>query len=69
MVYKKIQNKEGNYTDAQHTRFDVLEAHEAYTPQGINAAWDTFENLEAALEAYGLIYNPLPEGEKCQPNN
>lgn len=59
MVYKKIQNKEGNYKDEQNVRFIVLEAHEAWTPEGLNVGWDAVENLEAALALYGLTYDPL----------
>ena len=54
MVYKKIQNEKGDYKDANEVRFDVLEAHEAHTPQGLNVDWDEFESIDAALGAYGL---------------
>lgn len=60
MVYKKIQNEKGDYKDNQEVRYEVLEAHEAWTPQGKNVGWDFFENKEAALAAYGLTYEPLP---------
>jgi len=59
MVYKKVQNEEGNYIDAQQVRWDILEAHEAWTPQGKNVGWDAFESEEAAAQAYGLTYSPL----------
>lgn len=61
MVYKKIANEHGSYKDANEVRFDVLEAHEAHTPQGLNVGWDEFENMDAAIAAYGLTYEPLPE--------
>lgn len=61
MVYKKIQNPEGNYIDVQQTRWDILEVHEAWTPQGLNVGWDEYESLEQATQAYGLIYQPLEE--------
>lgn len=61
MVYKKTQNKEGNYIDVRQTRWDILEAHEAWTPQGKNVGWDEFESLEKAAEAYGLTYDPKPQ--------
>ena len=61
MVYKKIQNNAGNYIDGQLKRWDILEAHEAYTPQGLDVGWDAFDSIEAAAEAYGLMYDPLPE--------
>lgn len=60
MVYKKFQNEKGDYKDNKDVRYNVLEAHEAYTPQGKNMGWDEFENMDAALSAYGLMYAPLP---------
>ena len=62
MVYKKVQNDEGNYIDAQQARWDILEAHEAWTPEGLNVGWDEFSNLEDAANGYGLTYDTLPEG-------
>jgi hypothetical protein len=64
MVYKKIQNEEGNYIDVQQVRWDILEAHEAWTPQGKNVGWDEFDNLEAAAKSYGLTYSPIEPGEE-----
>ena len=61
MVYKKIQNDYGDYKDKKNVRYDVLEAHEAWTPEGKNVGWDEFTSLEAAANAYGLRYDPLPE--------
>lgn len=61
MVYKKVQNEEGNYIDKQGTRWDILEAHEAWTPQGKNVGWDEYENIEQAAQAYGLKYQPIEE--------
>ena len=61
MVYKKIQNEMGDYIDSNHVRFDVLEAHEAWTPQGKNVGWDEYPNIEAAALAYGLRKDPLTE--------
>lgn len=61
MVYKKIQNEKGDYKDNQSVRYDVLEAHEAWTPQGKNVGWDEYPDMDSALEAYGLEYDPLPE--------
>ena len=62
MVYKKIANEEGNYKDKQEVRYDVLEAHEAWTPQGKNVGWDEYPDMQTALEAYGLVYDPI-QGE------
>lgn len=64
MVYKKFQNEKGDYKDNQNVRYNVLEAHEAYTPQGKNMGWDEFENMDAALAAYGLTFDPLPPEPK-----
>lgn len=64
MVYKKIQNEEGDYKDISNVRWDVLEAHEAWTPQGKNVGWDEYENLEQAIQAYGLIYDPICEEDE-----
>ena len=61
MVYRKIQNETGDYKDAKEVRYDVLEAHEAFTPQGKNVGWDEFADRQAALTAYGLIYDPLQD--------
>lgn len=59
MVYKKNQNEQGNYIDAQQVRWDILEAHEAWTPQGMNVGWDEFGSLEEARQSYGLIDAPF----------
>lgn len=61
MVYKKIENENGNYKDANDVRYDVLEAHEAWTPQGKNIGWDEYPDKNAALAAYGLIGLPQQE--------
>lgn len=58
MVYKKVKNEAGDYKDSQDVRWDILEAHEAWTPQGLNMGWDAYESLEAATQAYGLTYDP-----------
>ena len=63
MVYKKNANEQGDYKDVNEVRYDVLEAHEAWTPQGLNVGWDEYEDMVHALEAYGLIYEPLPKEE------
>lgn len=63
MVYKKIKDEYGNYKDNQNVRYTILEAHEAWTPEGKNVGWDEFDNIQAAAQAYGLTYDPLPEEE------
>ena len=64
MVYKKIADEMGNYKDINEVRYDVLEAHEAWTPQGKNVGWDEYPDLQTAIAAYGLIYDPLPIEEE-----
>ena len=64
MVYKKVQNEQGSYIDAEQVRWDILEAHEAYTPQGKNVGWDEFDSLESAVQAYGLTYSPIEPDEE-----
>lgn len=64
MVYKKFENPEGNYIDVQQVRWDILEAHEAWTPQGKNVGWDEFENIEQAAQTYGLTYKPIETVEE-----
>ena len=61
MVYKKIQNEMGDYIDSNNVRFDVLEAHEAWTPKGKNVGWDEFSDKETALASYGLTWTPVEE--------
>ena len=61
MVYKKIQHEKGDYKDQQEVRYTVLEAHEAWTPEGLNVGWDEYADMNTALEAYGLVYDPLPK--------
>ena len=62
MVYKKIQNEQGDYKDNQEVRYTVLEAHEAWTPEGLNVGWDEYPDMQAAMDAYGLVYDPLHVG-------
>lgn len=61
MVYKKNKDEQGDYKDNKDVRFTILEAHEAYTPQGLNVGWDRYANREEALQAYGLTYDPLAQ--------
>ena len=63
MVYKKVLNEQGAYADRNSVRYDILEAHEAYTPEGLNVGWDEYDSIEAAAIAYGLTLLPEPEPE------
>ena len=59
MVYKKFKDEEGNYIDAQQVRWTIMEAHEAWTPEGLNVGWDEYFSEQVAAKAYGLTYSPL----------
>lgn len=63
MVYKKVLNEQGAYIDKKEVRYDILEAHEAYTPEGLNVGWDEYDSIEAAAIAYGLTLLPEPVEE------
>ena len=65
MVYKKIQNVEGDYKDKQAVRWDLLEAHEAWTPEGINVGWTEFDDIETCMIAWGLVYDPILAEEQA----
>lgn len=62
MVYKKVRNEAGQYVDGGQVRWDILEVHEAWTPQGKNVGWDEFPDKETARAAYGVSYEPLVPG-------
>ena len=61
MVYKKTLNEVGAYIGQDGNRYDILEAHEAYTPNGLKVGWDEYDSIEAAAIAYGLTLSPLPD--------
>lgn len=63
MVYKKTLNEVGAYIGQDGNRYDILEAHEAYTPNGLNVGWDEYDSIEAAAAAYGFMYSPIDESE------
>lgn len=56
MVYKAVKNKKGVYQGSDGALFDILEATNVMTPQGKNVGWDTFNSIEEAAAAFGLIY-------------
>lgn len=61
MVYKKIQNEQGDYKDKQEVRWNLLEANEAWTPEGLNIGWTEFESKEACLTEWGLTFDPIEQ--------
>lgn len=56
MVYRAVENENGIYRNNEGILFDILEAINVMTPQGKNVGWDTFNSIEEAAAAFGLIY-------------
>lgn len=67
MVYKKIESEAGAYQSVDGALFDILESTKVVGPQGVNYMWDTFNNIDEAAAAYGLIRVPEPESEDPEP--
>ena len=63
MVYKKIESETGAYQSVDGALFDILESTKVVGPQGVNYMWDTFNDIDEAAIAYGLIRVPEPEPE------
>ena len=63
MVYMKIESETGAYQSVDGALFDILESTKVVGPQGVNIGWDTFNNINEAAAAYGLIRVPEPEPE------
>lgn len=55
MVYKKVECEEGLYLASDGSRYEIFEATNVITPQGKNVGWDTFDNINEAANAYGLV--------------
>lgn len=58
MVYKLL-DESCDYIDNSGKRWNLLEANIAWTPNGVNIGWDTFNNIEEAMEYYSVRYEPL----------
>ena len=56
MVYKAFESEYGVYKNNEGMLFDIFEATNVMTPQGLNYGWDTFNNIEEAAAAFGLTY-------------
>ena len=67
MVYKKIESETGAYQSVDGVLFDILESTKVVGPQGVNVGWDTFNNIDEAVAAYGLTRIPEPEPEPEPP--
>ena len=57
-VYKLVENENGNYQSQDDTVYDILEANNAVSPDGINVGWIPFENLEQAMNEFQVTYVP-----------
>jgi hypothetical protein len=58
MVYKLFL-EEGEYRDIETLEpRNMLKANIAWTPEGENVGWDTFDADEEAMEFYGIEKNP-----------
>lgn len=66
ILAQKTQNDGGAYVDADGTRFEVRTAR-GVSP-AVRAEWSVFPDLDAALAAWGLSYDPLPELEDGETN-
>ena len=64
MVYKKVPSDYGLYRAEDGLLYEIMEATNVMTPNGINYLWDTFNNIDEAAAAYGLTRVPEPEPEE-----
>ena len=61
MVYKLFL-EEGQYRDITTLEpRNMLKANIAWTPEGENVGWDTFDTDEEAMEFYGIEFAPEEE--------
>lgn len=56
MVYKIVESEHGSYRNNEGASFDILEAINVRTPQGLNVGWVEYSNIEEAAKAFDLIY-------------
>ena len=66
MVYKKVPSDYGLYRAEDGSLYEIMEATNVMTPNGMNYLWDTFNNIDEAAAAYGLTRVPEPEQEEPQ---
>ena len=68
MWYKKVEHKEGRYTDKKGKFYILVQCHRAMDPQGKKNAelgLSEFEKREDCLEAWGLTrIEPKKEEKK-----
>lgn len=63
MVYKAVECEEGCYRNNEGILFDILEATNVMTPQGLNVGWSEYTSIEEAANDFGLIYVGPPTQE------
>lgn len=67
MYYCKQENTEGCYIGSENKRYVLYESESVLCPRGQTPeenGWYSFPTREACLEAWGLVYDPLPETEQ-----
>ena len=67
MVYKKVPSDYGLYRAEDGSLYEIMEATNVMTPNGMNYLWDTFNNIDEAAAAYGLTRVPEPEEPEPEP--
>ena len=67
MVYKVVESEYGAYKASDGSLYEIMEAINVMTPNGINYLWDTFNSIDEAAIAYGLTRIPKPEPEEPEP--
>lgn len=55
MFYKAVECEEGAYQASDGSRYEIFEANNVVTPDGV-AEWDVFSSIEDASLTYGLTY-------------
>lgn len=55
-VYKLIETENGVYQSQDGILYDLLEANNALSLEGLNIGWEEYRNLDAAIEGFNLIY-------------
>ena len=66
MVYKKVESECGPYQASDGSLYDIFEAINVMTPQGLNVGWDTFNNIEDAAAFYNLTYVGEQDSESIE---
>lgn len=54
MIYKKVENTEGEYESQDGKYYNLLICNKATGPYGINIGWREYKSLKIALKALKL---------------